>query len=303
MSFALDTNPWNPSSNAVLDVVLNNATIESTQYRGIRVRDNGPYLVKLVANDSTIDEIWYQQYADGDNVNKGNYGVLVELYLNNTTADVSRVKAGTLVIDGVEVVFPKTVTYDCVSSFQNALNSLNPGDTLVLPAGTIITTGTFSVPHGVTIVGDSNGGTVIRQNSAGQDDIFNCKGDVTVKNITFESNRKGYAITDNTKNHDSAGNITVINCSFKGIASEKNYGIYKNLNGNLIIKDCTFDNYNNAICGVSNGNGTTTTVTGCTFTNINSEAVGYVTNNTPDDFEAVVIANNTGLTEENVIGY
>ncbi len=208
-----------------------------------------------------------------------------------------------LVVDGVEIKSSKIVSYDKSVGMQNALDSLNPGDILVLPAEIIITTGTFVVPQGVTIMGDSNGGTVIRQNSAGQDNIFNCEGDVTIKNITFETNRKGYAIIDNTKNHNTDGDITVINCSFKGLAADKNWGIYKNLNGNLTIKDCTFENYDNAVCGVSNGNNSVTMITGCTFTNINGEAIGYVSSTMPTDFEENVIANNTGLTAENVIGY
>ena len=97
MAYAIDTNPWNTSNNQVLDVVLNGVKVEST-YRGIRVRDNGPYLAKLVAIDSDIDEIWYQEYSSGDNVNKGNYGVLVEVVLNNTTADTSRVNSEVLTI-------------------------------------------------------------------------------------------------------------------------------------------------------------------------------------------------------------
>ena len=99
MSFALDTNPWNPASNEVLDVILNDAKIESTQYRGIRIRDNGPYLAKLVANNSVIDEIWYQEYASGDNISKGNYGVLVKVILNNTPADTSKVNSSVLTIN------------------------------------------------------------------------------------------------------------------------------------------------------------------------------------------------------------
>ena len=63
------------------------------------------------------------------------------------------------------------------------------------------------------------------------------------------------------------------------------------------------DNYNNAVCGVNNGNGSTTTITGCTFTNINGEAIGYVASSVSADFEAEAIANNDGLTAENVIGY
>jgi hypothetical protein len=180
---------------------------------------------------------------------------------------------------------------------------LNSGDTLILPEGTYNTTGTFPVPAGVTIKGEEGRDVIFHQSSSAQDDIFNCAGDATFENITFETNRKGYAIADNTKNHDTDGNITVINCKFKGIAAEKNYGIYKNINGDLTVKNCTFDNYNNAICGVSNGNGSTTTITGCTFTNINSEAIGYVIANTPADFESSVIAANTGLTADNVIGY
>ena len=69
------------------------------------------------------------------------------------------------------------------------------------------------------------------------------------------------------------------------------------------MENCTFDNYNNAICGVNNANGTSTVVTGCTFTNINGEAIGYVTASVPADFEANAIANNTGLTADNVIGW
>jgi len=141
-----------------------------------------------------------------------------------------------LIIDGVQVVLPKTVVYDGTSGIQDTLNSLNSGDTLILPANTYNTSGTWIVPAGVVIEGDEMGGTVLHQNSAAQDNIFNCEGDVTIKNITFESNRKGYAVTDNTKNHDTDGDITLIGCTFKGLATEKNWGVYKNLNGNLTIK-------------------------------------------------------------------
>ena len=183
------------------------------------------------------------------------------------------------------------------------LPTLKSGDVLILPEGTYVTSGTFTVAAGVTIMGEAGKEVIIHQNSAAQDDIFNCAGDVTIENITFESNRKGYAVAGNTKEHDTDGNITIRNCKFKGIAAEKNYGVYKNLNGNLVIENCTFDNYNNAICGVNNGNGSTTNITGCTFTNINGEAIGYVSSTLPADFEANAIANNTGLTAENVIGY
>ena len=82
MAYAIDTNPWN-TANDVLDVVLNKAEVGAS-YFGIRVRDNGPYLVKLVATDSNIDEIWYQEYST-------NYGVLVEVTLNNTPCDITYV--------------------------------------------------------------------------------------------------------------------------------------------------------------------------------------------------------------------
>lgn len=183
------------------------------------------------------------------------------------------------------------------------LPTLQSGDILILPEDTYETSGTFTIPSGVTIKGAEGAEVIFRQISDAQDNIFNCEGDVVIENITFESNRKGYAVTDNTKNHDTDGDITIINCKFVGLATEKNWGVYKNLNGNLTIKNCTFDKYNNAICGVNNGNGSTTTITGCTFTNINNEAIGYVTSSMPADFEATVIANNTGLTAENVIGY
>jgi uncharacterized protein (DUF2141 family) len=128
------------------------------------------------------------------------------------------------------------------------------------------------------------------------------KGDVVIENISFESNRKGYAITSD-KDHTIVGDITVINCKFKGLATEKNYGIYKNPKGDLKVINCTFDNYNNALCGIKNEDGSVTEIIGCTFTNINDEAIGYINGFVPADFEATVIANNTGLTEENVIGY
>lgn len=198
----------------------------------------------------------------------------------------------------------KVVVYDSSNgNLFDAIAGLTAGDTLIIPEGTYNTSGTFQVPAGVTIKGESGKNIVIHQNSSAQDDIFNCAGDATIANITFESNRKGYAIAGNVKAHDGDGNITVVNCNFKGIATEKNYGIYKNLNGNLVVVGCTFDNYNNALCGISNGSDSTTTITGCTFTNINGEAVGYVLSTMPADFEAEVINNNTGLTEDNVIGY
>ena len=207
--------------------------------------------------------------------------------------------------DGTWTVGIAAIHYDPTvnGGLYEYLPTLKSGDVLVLPAGTYETSGTFRVAAGVTIMAAEGTEVIFRQNSSAQDNIFNCEGDVTFKNITFESNRKGYAITDNTKNHDTDGDITLINCTFKGIAAEKNWGVYKNLNGDLIIENCTFDNYDNAICGVNNGGDSSTVITGCTFTNINGEAIGYVSSTLPADFEADVIANNTGLTEENVIGY
>lgn len=183
------------------------------------------------------------------------------------------------------------------------LPTLESGTVLVLPEGTYSTSGTFTVADGVTIKGAEGAEVIFHQNSSAQDNIFNCEGDAVFENIVFKSNRKGYAITDNTKDHDTDGDITVINCKFKGIATEKNWGIYKNLNGNLTIKNCTFDTYNNAICGVNNGGESTTVITGCTFTNIAGEAIGYVSSSMPADFETEVINNNTGLTADNVIVY
>ena len=221
-----------------------------------------------------------------------------------TTACVTSLSGSKIYFDGVLYAPPKVVQYDKSVGFQETLNSLNSGDTLVIPAGTTITTtGSFIIPAGVTIEGGEGEAAVIRQNSSAQDNIFNCEGDVTIRNITFVANRKGYAITDNTKNHDTDGDITLIGCTFKSSDTDKDWGVYKNLNGDLTIINCTFDNFDNGICGVNNGNGSTTTITGCTFTNCNSEAIGYVISTMPATFEADVIANNTGLTADNVIGY
>ena len=208
---------------------------------------------------------------------------------------------GVVRIDGAQ----NFINYDATTmgGLYELLPTLKSGDVLVLPAGTYTTSGSFTVAHDVTIKGADGAEVIFHQNSSAQDNIFKCEGDIVIENISFESNRKGYAISDNTKNHDTDGNITIINCKFKGIASEKNYGVYKNLNGNLTIKDCTFDNYNNAICGVNNGGDSTTVITGCTFTNIDGEAIGYVVSSVPTDFESNVIANNTGLTADNVVGY
>ena len=201
--------------------------------------------------------------------------------------------------DSDAIVYDKATMGDLYTYLQ----TMTSGSTLILPEGTYNTTGTFLIPAGVTIKGELGKEVVIHQSSSAQDDIFNCAGDVTIENITFESNRKGYAVAGNTKAHDTDGDITIRNCKFVGVATEKNWGVYKNLNGDLTLENCTFDNYNNAVCGVNNGNGSTTTITGCTFTNINGEAIGYVSSTLPADFEANVIADNTGLTEANVIGY
>lgn len=243
-------------------------------------------------------------------VNNGDAVVKVNNYnIENTkikgadsTVVCGYIKDGDVVrIDGAQ----NFINYDAATmgGLYDLLPTLKSGDVLVLPAGTYTTSGSFIVADDVTIKGAEGAEVIFHQNSAAQDNIFQCEGDVVIENITFESNRKGYAITDNTKNHDTDGDITIINCKFKGIADEKNYGVYKNLNGNLTIQNCTFDNYNNAICGVNNGGDSTTVITGCTFTNIDGEAIGYVTSSMPADFESEVIANNTGLTEDNVIGY
>lgn len=207
--------------------------------------------------------------------------------------------------DGVLYIPPKVIEYDSstMGSLFDTIANMNSGDTVVLPGGTYNTSGSFQVPAGVTIRGKDGETVVFHQLSAAQDDLFNCAGDVTFENVTFESNRKGYAITYKNQDHTIDGDITVINCKFVGLSADKNWGIYKNINGNLTVKNCTFENYHNAICGVNNGNGSTTVITGCTFTNINGEAIGYVSSSVPVEFEQDAIANNSGLTAENVIGY
>jgi len=226
-------------------------------------------------------------------------------YEANHAAKIVSAKTAVVVDDTnkADNVIVGKITTLTTGNLYDTIASMKKGDTLIVAGGTYNTSGSFPVPEGVTIKGKDGETVIIHQSSAAQDNIFNCAGDVVIENITFESNRKGYAIADNTKNHDTDGDITVINCKFLGLASEKNWGIYKNLNGNLTIQNCTFDNYNNAVCGVNNGNGSTTTITGCTFTNINGEAVGYVMSSTPADFETKLIENNTGLTDANVIGY
>ncbi len=247
MAYAIDTNPWNDKSNAVLDVVLNNAKVEST-YRGIRVRDNGPYLAKLVATDSVIDEIWYQEYASGDNVNKGNYGILVEVVLNNTTADVSRIKeAGVLFIDGIEVV---TTAED----LQNAINNATGDKTIVLYDGEY--RGTIYMKSNVTLIGSE--GTVV--------DCINLNGasNVTLKGITFDAagakmsyDGKGTAKTLGIANiitgdeirsaNRGAMNLVIDGCTFTGKLANggaaiafTDQGRTSGGSGNVTIKNCTF---------------------------------------------------------------
>ena len=211
--------------------------------------------------------------------------------------DVTNNGDGTYTVKKQDIVYNNTVMGD----LYTFLPTLKSGDVLILPAKTYVTTGTFTIPAGVIIKGEEGAEVIIRQDNPGQDNIFDCEGDIVIENITFETNRKGYAI--NGVDHESNFDITVINCKFKGLAGDKNWGVYKNSHGNLTIKNCTFDTYDNAICGVKNLGGSTTVITGCTFTNIADEAIGYMSADVPADFEATVIANNTGLTAENVIGW
>jgi len=249
MSFALDTNPWNPSSNEVLDVVLNNATIESTQYRGVRVRDNGPYLVKFVANDSKIDEIWYQEYSDGDNANKGNYGVLIEVHLNNTPADVSRVREpGVLFIDGVENIYVTST-----ETLQAAIDAASNGAVINLQAGEY--TGTVKAKSNITIVGTE--GAVVDCVS------LNGASNLTLKNIEFDA--AGAQMSYNGK----SGSTQPANIISRGSGSAVAGG------SNIVIEGCTFGGTfadggvviaftDQGTAGYSN-----ITVKGCTF-----EAIG-----------------------------
>ncbi|MBQ9975114.1 MAG: hypothetical protein IJP16_01275 [Clostridia bacterium] len=209
-----------------------------------------------------------------------------------------------VVVNGFDNYHKTTYNPTKYGGLYEYLPTLQKGDVLILPEQTYVTSGTFTIPDGVTIKGEA-GKTVLIQQISTYDDIFSCIGDAVIENISFETNLKGYAIAGpvNNNDHDGDGDIVVRNCSFKGTATDKNWGIYKNLNGNLTVENCTFDNYNNALCGIKNKNGSTTTIKGCTFTNINDEAIGYVISDMPADFEAEVIANNTGLTAENVIGY
>ena len=259
---------------------------------GEEFKDETDYFALAIHMKESADNIYM---SDGLNVKSVKIDIIV---------DATQVEAEEDAFGDDYDMLAKAVTYDAaMGSLYDVLATIKAGTILVIPEGTYETTGTLKVAAGVTIVGADGANVVFRQNSSGQDDVFNCMGDATFKNLTIESNRKGYAIADNTKNHDTDFDITVVNCNFKGIATEKNYGVYKPLNGNLTIENCTFDNYNNAVCGVNNANGTSTVITGCTFTNINGEAIGYVSATVPADFEENAINNNTGLTAENVIGY
>ena len=79
----------------------------------------------------------------------------------------------------------KAVTYDAATmgTLYDVLANLKSGTVLVVPAGTYVTTGTFKVAAGVTIVGAEGANVVFRQDSSAQDDVFNCMGDVTFKNL------------------------------------------------------------------------------------------------------------------------
>ncbi|MBE6640743.1 MAG: hypothetical protein E7619_04075 [Ruminococcaceae bacterium] len=283
-----------------------NTSIQGYAFRGCpdlrTVYMNGDDVTFITSTLNGRNSTWFCN-GESNNPNVSD----IDFYVVNDTV-AARVKAAMGAEAGNTDVIVKTPgeeVYDAATmgGLYELLPTLPAGTVLVIPEGTYTTTGTFTVAHGVTIKGEADKTVVFRQSSSAQDNLFNCAGDATFENITFETNRKGYAIADNTKNHDTAGDITVINCKFEGIAAEKNWGVYKNLYGNLTIENCTFDNYDNAICGVNNGGTSTTVITGCTFTNINGEAIGYVASTLPADFETNVIADNTGLTAGNVIGY
>lgn len=298
--------------------VIDMAGIPGFTSHGIYTYDGG----KVIVNGGTYANKATDQNASGASVVNGN----VEIKGGTFTGRIENyygtpvIKGGTFnvdpkkyVVEGHEVVKNTNDTWtvepfisyneEIMGNLYDYLPTLERGDILVLPEQTYITSGTFTIPDGVTIKGAEGAEVIIRQISSAQDNIFNCEGDAIIENITFESNRKGYAINGSLKEHNGSGDIIVRNCKFVGLAAEKNWAVYKNLNGDLIIENCTFDNYNNAICGVNNGEGSVTVITGCTFTNINGEAIGYVSSTLPTNFEDEVIQNNTGLTEENVIGY
>ncbi len=219
-----------------------------------------------------------------------------ELYGYATESDI-------IYIDGI-CVKGKTVTYDSANgTLLDVLSTLKRGDTLVLPAGEYNVSGKITIPDGVTVKAETAETVIFNQQSSG-DSIFICAGDAVIKNITFVVNRKGYAIADNTKDHDTYGDITIEGCVFKVNSSvtDKSWGVYKNRYGDITIKDCTFIGFENAVCGVKNEGDSNTVITGCTFTDC-IEAIGYVTAQVPADFEETVIANNTGLTADNVIGH
>ena len=249
---------------------------------------------------STGSGIYFSNYETGV-CDKITFYVQNETVKARLMAADSDVKAEQVIVKSA----PATINYDAAvhGSLVDTIWNMTAGDTIIIPAGTYNTSGTFHIPHGVTVKGAEGAEVIIHQLSDQQDNIFNCEGDAVIENITFESNRKGYAITSGMKNHNVVANITVNNCTFKGIATEKNWGIYKNLYGNLTVTNCTFDNYNNTICGVNNQGGSTTVITGCTFTNINGEAIGYIASSVEADFELKAIENNVGLTADNVIGY
>ena len=272
-----------------------NPALYNLTVKGVEIKGEDDVHTGIVIGTAGVGKTYISNVTYTDVT--GNYNVATKLY-----GRFVPVSTGELYIDGAKI---GTVAYDPAAgiSLFDKISNLEAGETLVIPGGTYNTSGTFQVPAGVTIKGADGETVIFHQLSAAQDDLFNCAGDVTFINITFETNRKGYAITYKNQDHSIDGDITVIGCTFKGAETDKDYGIYKNLYGNLTVIDCTFDTYDNAICGVNNQNGSTTVISGCTFTNIDTEAIGYVASSVPADFEAEVIANNTGLTEENVIGY
>ena len=181
------------------------------------------------------------------------------------------------------------------------------GEIIYFTNGHYVFGGHFYTQPGVILIGQSRDGVVVSGHYA--DNVFTAEGDLTVMNMTLESAQGwNYSITPDIRNTSYSKDVALWDCNFviknvtfSNTSGEKytGYDQYTSAvnvpgRGNVLIENCRFQYLGSAICGVSDLDGSKTTIKNCEFVDT-KEAIGYVASDVLSSTVAEWLSLNTGL--------
>ena len=280
------------------NLYYNNAAITTPfEYTGENTTLGGMAALFTTKENSTV--AW--TFFDGNNnelkdqsttIAQGYYGVAVVTAENGDQAQYV-VYVGTVAGNNMVTT---------VSDLQNAVANANDGDIIRVAAGKYELTSTLLVSKSLTIQGMGDV-TIVAPAGSKAIEINNGTDGKTVilRGLNLVAN--GTHAFGNY--YGAAAAVVIENCNFSAVAGTTSHGIYKNPAGTLTVTGCTFTGLNVAFgteCAFS-----TMTITGNTF-NSCTEVLGLTktalgVGETEAAIEDVMMANNTGVTADQVTAY